>query len=319
MHILITGAAGFLGQYLAKALLQDKAVTALTLADVSPVPLQDDPRVQQLELDITNADAVMNTLPKNLDATYHLAAVVSAGAEADFELGMRVNLEGTRNILEALRHTSPGSRIIFASSLAIYGGNLPDVITDMTAFTPQGSYGTQKAISELLVNDYSRKGYLDGLSLRLPTVSVRPGKPNKAASSFASDIIREPLFGREAVCPVDPSLEVWLTSPEAVVASLQYALSLDTGSVDTGGLSYRGINIPGITVTVQEMINALETVAGPETREHIRFERVPKLETLINSWPTRFDTTLANQLGFPASNPFEETVRTFVQNYVQLS
>ena len=153
------------------------------MADVVPVPLPDDPRGQQLELDITNADAVMNTIPKGIDATYHLAAVVSAGAEADFELGMRVNLEGTRNVLEALRHTSTGSRIIFASSLAIYGGNLPDVITDMTAFTPQGSYGTQKAISELLVNDYSRKGYLDGLSLRLPTVSVRPGKPNKAASS----------------------------------------------------------------------------------------------------------------------------------------
>ncbi|MEM6429487.1 MAG: D-erythronate dehydrogenase [Deinococcota bacterium] len=311
MHILITGAAGFLGQYLAKALLQDEAVTALTLADVSSIPILDDPRVQQLELDITNANTVMNTLPKGIDATYHLAAVVSAGAEADFELGMRVNLDGTRHVLEALRHTSPGSRIIFASSLAIYGGNLPDVITDMTAFTPQGSYGTQKAISELLVNDYSRKGYLDGLSLRLPTVSVRPGKPNKAASSFASSIIREPLFGQEAVCPVDPSLEVWLTSPEAVVASLQYALS-----VDTSGLSYRGINIPGITVTVQEMIDALEAVAGPEARQHIRFERTPELETLINSWPTRFETTLANQLRFPASNPFEETVRTFIQNYV---
>ena len=309
MHIFITGAAGFLGRRLATALLADEtlAVTRLTLADIAHVEATD-PRVASLTLDLSDPAAVMATLPAGVDATYHLAAVVSSAAEADFDLGMRVNVDGTRNLLEALRHKAAGSRIVFTSSLAVYGGALPETVTDATAPTPQSSYGAQKAVGELLVNDYSRKGFVDGVTLRLPTVSVRPGAPNKAASSFASDIVREPLFGREAVCPVDPSLALWLTSPSAAVRSLVHALG-----VSTTGLSTRSVNAPGITLTVREMVATLERVAGPEVTKRIRYQKNASTEAIVASWPARFDTAHAAALGFAPSDRFDETVRTFVR------
>ena len=310
MHILITGAAGFLGKRLADALLADDRVSQLTLVDVRLLE-HDDARATCLALDLTDADAVKTHVPAGLNAVYHLAAVVSAAAEADFDLGMRVNVDGSKHLLEHLRHTSPGCRVVFTSSLAIYGGDLPDVITDSTAFTPRSSYGTQKAIAELLLNDYSRKGFIDGITLRLPTVSVRPGTPNQAASSFASDIIREPLLGRPARCPVDASLELWLTSPSAAVRSLHHALT-----VDVSGLAYRSVNVSGITINVQEMLTTLEHVAGSEATSRVHFERVEHLETIITSWPSRFDTHTAEALGFPESDSFETAVRTFMAENV---
>lgn len=306
MHILITGAAGFLGKRLADALLADNRVSQLTLVDVR-LPDHDDARATCLALDLTDADAVKTHVPAGLNAVYHLAAVVSAAAEADFDLGMHVNVDGSRHLLEHLRYTSPGCRVVFTSSLAIYGGNLPDVITDSTAFTPRSSYGTQKAITELLLNDYSRKGFVDGITLRLPTVSVRPGTPNQAASSFASDIIREPLLGRPAKCPVDPALELWLTSPIAAVCSLHHALTVDVSS-----LAYRAVNAPGITISVREMLGTLEHIAGYEAISHVTFERVERLEAIVASWPSRFDTHSAQALGFPESDNFETAVRTFI-------
>lgn len=309
MHILITGAGGFLGQRLARTLLADDqlGVTKLTLTDLNLPPIID-PRVDTLELDVSDPQAVRDGVPQNVDATYYLAAVVSAGAEADFDLGMRVNVVGIQNVLEALRRGSPGSRFIFTSSLAIYGGELPEVITERTVFTPKSSYGTQKAIGELLANDYSRKGFIDGVTLRLPTVSIRPGAPNKAASSFASDIIREPLHGREAVCPVDPSLTLWLTSPSAAVRSLRHALDMPTKDLD-----YRSVNAPGITITVREMIQTLGRIAGREASERIRYDRDKSVEQIVASWPAQFDTAKAEALGFTESDSFEETLQTFIR------
>lgn len=309
MHIFITGAAGFLGRRLTETLLQDSSlgVTRLTVADLTPPPATD-PRVASIALDLADAATVMAAVPSSIDATYHLAAVVSSAAEADFDLGMKVNVDGTRNLLEALRSKSQGSRLVFTSSLAVYGGDLPDTVTDATARTPQSSYGVQKAIGELLVADYSRKGFIDGVTLRLPTVSVRPGAPNKAASSFASDILREPLFGRAAVCPVEPSLALWLTSPSAAVRSLVHALG-----VSTEGLTYRSVNAPGITVTVQEMVETLERVAGAEAAARIGYKKNADIERIVASWPARFDTAQAAALGFAPSDTFEETVRVFVR------
>ncbi|CAN5848763.1 SDR family oxidoreductase [soil metagenome] len=309
MHIFITGAAGFLGRRLATALLVDASlgVERLTVADIAPVEMSD-PRVDSVQLNLADPAAVMAAVPAGVTATYHLAAVVSSAAEADFDLGMRVNMDGTRNLLEALRSKAQGSRLVFTSSLAVYGGALPDTVSDATALTPQSSYGVQKAVGELLVTDYSRKGFIDGVTLRLPTVSVRQGAPNKAASSFASDILREPLFGRAAVCPVDPSLALWLTSPSAAVRSLVHALG-----VSTAGLTSRSVNAPGVTVTVQEMIETLERVAGPEAATRIRYEQDAAIERIVASWPARFETTQAAALGFAPSDTFKETVGTFVR------
>ena len=306
MHILITGGAGFLGRRLASALLgSSEHVSRLTLVDAAPIDFND-PRVSTLRLDLSDAEEVRR-LPADVDLTYHLAAVVSAAAEADFGLGMRVNVEGARNVLEALREKSPGSRFIFTSSLAVYGSTSPPVVTDNTAVSPESSYGTQKAVGELLVSDYSRKGFVDGLALRLPTVCVRPGKPNRAASSFASDIIREPLEGRDAVCPVKSSLELWLTSPGVAVRNLVHA-----GTLPLGGLRSRAVNLPGVTVTVGEMLGTLEAVAGGAVRAHVTFQRDPAVERIVETWPSRFDVTQAQRLGFVADDAFEGVVRSFM-------
>ncbi len=305
MHVLITGGAGFLGRRLASALLHpDENVSRLTLVDAAPIEFND-PRVSTLRLDLSNAEEVRE-LPADIDLTYHLAAVVSAAAEADFDLGMRVNVEGARNVLEALREKSPGSRFVFTSSLAVFGSTSPSVVTDDTRVSPESSYGTQKAIGELLVSDYSRKGFVDGVTLRLPTVCVRPGKPNRAASSFASDIIREPLEGRGAVCPVRPSLELWLTSPGAAVRNLIHA-----GTLPLGELRSRAVNLSGITVTVGEMLETLEAVAGEAARAHVTFQHDPAVERIVETWPSRFDVTQAQRLGFVADDAFEGVVRSF--------
>ena len=294
-----------MGRRLASALLHpDENVSRLTLVDAVPIDF-DDPRVSTLRLDLSNAEEVKE-FPADIDLTYHLAAVVSAAAEADFNLGMRVNVEGTRNVLEALREKSPGSRFVFTSSLAVYGSASPPVVTDDTRVSPESSYGTQKAIGELLVSDYSRKGFVDGLALRLPTVCVRPGKPNRAASSFASDIIREPLGGRNAVCPVEPALELWLTSPGVAVRNLIHVGAL------LGELRSRAVNLPGITVTVGEMLETLEAVAGEAVRAHVTFQRDPAVERIVETWPSRFDVSQAQRLGFVADGTFEGVVRSFM-------
>jgi D-erythronate 2-dehydrogenase len=336
MHILITGGAGFLGQRLAQQLLSLPTLKSLTLADiVTPaIPTRraadqlcvnqpsvnqssvNQPQILTQQVDLSDRQAVQNLVTPELNVIYHLAAVVSGQAEADFDLGMAVNGEGTRYLLEAVRHQAPGAMFIFASSLAVFGGDLPAVITDTTAVTPQSSYGTQKAVAELWINDYSRKGFINGRVLRLPTVCVRPGLPNAAASSFASSIIREPLQGLPAICPVNLDLPLWLCSPETVVNNLMHALTLSSASFSANRTANRTasriVNLPGLSVTVQHMIDSLARVAGSQTIKHIQHQPDEAVSKIVASWPSQFDTSRAQALGFAQDSSFEEIIHAFI-------
>jgi nucleoside-diphosphate-sugar epimerase len=240
--------------------------------------------------------------------------VVSGTAEADFDLGMRVNLDGTRALLEALRaqqaKTGRAARVLFASSVAVFGGQLPAVVTDETAPTPQASYGVQKLMGELMVGEFARKGYIDGRAVRIPTVSVRPGKPNGAASSFASGIIREPLAGEAAICPVEAETELWLASPRQVVASLLHAYTLPASAWG----HRRSLNLPGITVRVGEMVEAMRKVAGDAQVARIRWEPDARIKAIVQGWPARFDTARADAMGFGRDTSFETMVRDYVDS-----
>ncbi|EDX87329.1 NAD dependent epimerase/dehydratase family [Synechococcus sp. PCC 7335] len=309
MRILITGAAGFLGQRLARRLLSNPNLQHLTLVDLTPPPVPNsDSRVSSLAADLARPTASKVLVSADITAVYHLAAVVSGQAEANFDLGMAVNCDGTRYLLEAVRHQAPGAKFIFASSLAVFGGDLPEVIADNTVVQPQSSYGTEKAICELWINDYTRKGFIDGRVLRLPTVCVRPGKPNAAASSFASGIIREPLQGETAVCPVDPTLSLWLSSPTAVVNNLIHALSLESAQFTYS----RTLNLPGITVTVASMIDALEAIAGQTVSSRISYQPDQAISEIVASWPSRFDTKQAVALGFEGDRNFQDIIHSFI-------
>ena len=320
MRVLITGGTGFIGKKVAAALLRDgglaidggepKPVEHLTLFDAFPgegVP--QDERVELVTGDIADP-ATVERVARDADVVWHLAAIVSANAEADFELGYRVNLDGTRVLLEVMRATGRRPRLVFASSCAVYGGDVPEVLTDETHLTPQTSYGTQKAMGELLVADYSRKGFVDGRSLRLPTIVVRPGKPNKAASTFASSIIREPLAGQEAVCPVERDAAMYVLSPRRVVAALLRAMQLPD---EAFGMT-RAIVLPGITATVAEMVDALRTVGGEAAVRRIRWEPDPTIQRIVRGWPARIDAERARRMGFEADRSFEEIVRAHVED-----
>ncbi|EFS9691876.1 NAD-dependent epimerase/dehydratase family protein [Salmonella enterica] len=264
MQIIITGGGGFLGQKLASALLNSSlAFNELLLVDLKmPARLSDSPRLRCLEADLTQPGVLENVITANTSVVYHLAAIVSSHAEDDFDLGWKVNLDLTRQLLEACRRQPQKIRFVFSSSLAVYGGTLPECVTDTTALTPRSSYGAQKAACELLVNDYTRKGYVDGLALRLPTICVRPGKPNRAASSFVSAIIREPLQGETTICPVSESLRLWISSPATVIHNLSLAATLPAPGEASS------INLPGISVTVGEMLETLRQAGGLVVTHH---------------------------------------------------
>lgn len=318
MQILITGAAGFIGRRLARTLLTrgtlrgrggtHQAIERITLLDVVPAQGLDDPRVRQVTGDVADEALLERAVDETTTAVFHLAAIVSGMAEADFDLGMRVNLDATRALLEVCRRRGTCPRLVFTSSVAVFGGELPDPVLDTTAPTPQSSYGTQKAIAELLVNDYSRRGFVDGRSLRLPTISVRPGRPNAALSSFASGIIREPLNGQEAVCPVDPSARMWLLSPAAVVDCLITAHDLEAARFGTN----RIVSLPGLSLTVGEMVAALERVAGPEVVKRIRWERDPRVAQMVATWPGNLEAARARSLGFPCDTSFDDVIRQHI-------
>jgi D-erythronate 2-dehydrogenase len=318
VRILIVGAAGMIGRKLAERLARnavlDRPISHVTLADlVEPTPPpQAEVDVQATVADLADLSAAEELLADRPDVVFHLAAVVSGEAEADFDKGYRVNVDGTRQLLEAVRHAGSGyrPRLVFSSSIAVFGPPFPETIGDDQLAAPLTSYGTQKAIAELLVSDYTRRGFLDGISIRLPTICVRPGKPNLAASGFFSSIIREPLIGHEAVLPVPDDVRHWFASPRSAIGFLVHAAGLDTAAL--GGRP--ALTMPGVSATVGEMIESLRRIAGTEAVELIR--RVPDEMTMriVESWPGRFDTRRARELGFEAEADFDEIIRAHVED-----
>jgi nucleoside-diphosphate-sugar epimerase len=317
MKVLITGGGGFIGYRLARKLLErgalagpdgkSVAVSAIRLLD-GAFPPGPDPRLECVRGDLSVPGLIDEVIGRDTAAVFHLAAVVSAGAEADFDLGYRVNLDGTRLLLEACRRLARPPRLVFASSVAAFGGDLPDVLDDATTPNPQTSYGTQKVIGEYLVTDYTRKGYIDGRSLRLPTIVVRPGKPNLAASSFASSIFRESLNGSPAECPVPASTGIWLLSPRKVVDAFIHAHDLPSSDWGVN----RVLNLPGITVTVNEGIAALERVAGRAVAARVTFKPDERINRIVQGWPVRFRTPRAAALGFTADSDIDAVLRAYI-------
>lgn len=312
MRVVITGGYGFLGRRVAVTLLERRDIDELVVFDNAPsaLPLPEDPRLRLVTGDIADRATVDGVIAPGTSSVFHLAAVVSGEAETDTDLGYRVNLDGTRAVLEACRALGSCPRVVFASSLAVYGGALPPAVDDDTALAPQTSYGTQKAIGELLVNDYSRKGSIDGRAVRLPTVVVRPGRPNRAASTFASSIIREPLAGREAVCPVLPDTVMALASPRRVVAGLLRAHDLPG---DAFGAS-RSLQLPGFSVAVGEMTEAVRRAGGTSAYARIRWELDPQIQQIISGWPRALSALRAEALGFSADTGIDEVVRAFIED-----
>jgi nucleoside-diphosphate-sugar epimerase len=317
MHILITGAAGMIGRKLTERLLQDsrigeREITKLTLHDVVAPEAQPTEATTILPIagDISDRTVVDRLVAEKPDIIMHLAAIVSGEAEADFEKGYAVNLDGTRYLFEAVRLQNYRPRMIFASSIAVFGTPFPEPIPDEFHLTPLTSYGTQKAIGELLLNDYSRRGFFDGIGIRLPTICVRPGKPNRAASGFFSNIIREPLKGEEAVLPVKETVRHWHASPRAAVGFFLHAAEMDLSTLG----ARRCLAMPGVAATVGEQIAALTKVAGDKAAKLIRREPDPVIERIVSGWPTAFEAKRARQLGFKADASFEAIVRAHIDD-----
>jgi len=312
MGVVVTGGCGFLGRRVALQLLGRRDVDELVLFDNAPpaLPLPEDKRLKLVVGDIADHKAVRRVISADTNSVFHLAAVVSGQAEADTDLGYRVNLDGTRAVLDACRELGTCPRLVFASSLAVYGGALPPVVGDETPLTPQTSYGTQKAIGELLVNDYSRKEFVDGRAVRLPTVVVRPGRPNRAASTFASSMIREPLSGREAICPISPDTVMALASPRRIVAGLLHAHDLPGGALGAN----RSLQLPGFSVAVGEMAAAVRRAGGEAAYARILWEPDPQIQQIISGWPQALHAPRAEALGFIADNGIDEVVAAFVED-----
>lgn len=308
MRVIITGGAGFLGQLVAGAMLERGA--EVELVDVVPptAPLADHPRVTVVTGDVI--DTISTLAPA--DVIVHLAAVVSSAAEQDFDLGMRVNLDATRAVLERARSWATSPVVVFASSVAVFGrdpfGAALGVITDDTLPRPQSSYGTQKFIGEQLVADYTRRGFVRGRALRLMTVAVRPGRPNAAASSFVSGIIREPLSGQRAVCPVDAATPIVISSPAHTVTALTTAATLD----DRTWGSRTALTTPGLITTPGEMAAALDRVVGRAASELIDWMADPAIEAIVGSWPARFDAARARALGLTTNPDIDDVIREFI-------
>ncbi len=317
MKILIIGGAGMIGRKLAERLARDGALGAgpisrLILYDVVVGAV---PEGARIPVDVRTGDLphpgeAAKLIADHPDVIFHLAAIVSGEAEQDFDKGYRINMDGTRSLLEAARAAAYMPRLVYASSIAVFGAPFPETIGDDFFQQPLTSYGTQKAIGELVVSDYSRKGFVDGISLRLPTICVRPGKPNKAASGFFSNIIREPLAGAEAVLPVSDSVMHWHASPRAAVGFMLHAATLDTGRLGPR----RALTLPGLAVTVGEQIAALRNIAGDKVVARIRGEPDPFIEKIVAGWPRKFDARRAIELGFLPGASFEQIIRIHIED-----
>ncbi|KAJ5042977.1 uncharacterized protein L3040_004366 [Drepanopeziza brunnea f. sp. 'multigermtubi'] len=315
MKVLITGAAGFIGQLLAEVLLNEESYTVV-LSDIILPPIPRGVKYPQ------NAKAVKTDLSEDastvvdasLDAAFVFHGIMSSGAEEKFDFGMKVNLDATRRLLEACRAVRPGIRVIYASSQAVYGRPFPAVVDEDVRPTPESSYGAAKLMCETLVNDYTRRKFIDGIVLRFPTISVRPGKPTAAASSFLSGMIREPINGLESIIPLkDRSFGSWVCSPRTLVHNLMHALTLDTTLMPP---HVREVNLPGIHVTIQDMMDALEKVAGKDKLQYLTEEDDPATEAILRSWADRFDNKYAYSLGFKPDGSFEEAVEDYWKSVV---
>jgi nucleoside-diphosphate-sugar epimerase len=319
MHILITGAAGMIGRKLTERLVVDRAlngqpVDKLTLVDiVAPVrPASFSDHVKTRAADLAVPGTATKAVSERPDVIFHLAGVVSGEAELDFEKGYWVNLDGSRALLEAIRAVGGGykPRVVFSSSMAVFGAPFPEAIPDDFHLTPLTSYGTQKAITELLLADYTRRGFLEGVGIRLPSIVVRPGKPNKAASGFFSGIIREPLAGHEAILPVADSVMHTHASPRSAVGFLIHAAGLDSARLGPR----INLNMPGVTCTVGEQIASLRKLAGDKVASRIRHEPDPLIVRIVDGWPHRFDPQRALELGFKVESSFDEIIRVHIED-----
>lgn len=312
-RILITGAGGFIGQILAKELLKIES-NQLILTDIFEPPIPSgatySENVKSIKADLFSDAA--SVVDKDLDAVFIFHGIMSSGSEANFELGYRVNVDSTRALLENLRKTAPGVRVIYASSEAVYGRPFPKQITEDILPTPESSYGVQKMICEGLINDYTRRGFINGFSLRFPTISVRPGAPTAAASSFISGIVREPFAGKECVVPLtDRSWAHWMCSPKTLVYNLQVALTLEPDSLP---LHRRSINVPGFAVTVQSMMDALSEVGGSDLLKFVKEEDDEFLKPILYSWPDDYDNKLAIGLGMKQDETFVRSVLDYKES-----
>jgi nucleoside-diphosphate-sugar epimerase len=311
MKILVTGAAGFLGTRLIEALLAGRSglrpAARIVAADLGACRISD-PRVEPRVGTITDPGFIESLVAGGADVVYHLAAVLSGQSEAEFDVGLQVNVDATRTLLEACRRLGTAPRFVFASSVAVFGGPLPHVVPEDMALLPQSSYGTEKAIAELLVSDYSRRGFVDGISCRLPTVAIRPGKPNSAMSSFVSGIVREPLAGLESVCPVPPDTRLWITSPAVVTDNLVHAAVLPASALG----DRRSVNLPGLSVTPAEMLASLERLGGTEARSRVRTEPDQRMMRIVCTWPGDFDIRRPLDLGFAVDRDVDAIVGQYM-------
>jgi nucleoside-diphosphate-sugar epimerase len=319
MHVLITGAAGMIGRKLTERLvrdggLNDQPISKLTLIDIvapsKPEGFAGD--VVLAATDLSAPGAAEKVIAARPDVVFHLAAIVSGEAEADFDKGYRVNLDGSRALIDAIRNQGPSyhPKLVFTSSIAVFGAPYPEAIPDEFHLTPLTSYGTQKAICELLIADYTRRGVFDGVGIRLPSIVVRPGRPNKAASGFFSSIIREPLAGEEAILPVEDSVLHWHASPRAAVGFLVHAAGLTRDQLGPRV----NLTMPGVCCTVAEQIAALKRVAGEKAAAHIRREPDPVITRIVAGWPSRFDARRAVALGFKAERTFDDIIRVHIED-----
>lgn len=316
MKILIIGGAGLVGQKLARALaargtLRGKDIGELVLADVvDPPSVEAGFPVRTTTCDIADPVSVAATIGDDVDVIYLLAAIVSAHAEEDLDAGLSINMMGTLNVLERCRALGTCPVLVFTSSIAVYGGEVPDPILDETFLNPQGSYGAQKAIGELLLNDYSRRGLVDGRGFRLPTISVRPGKPNRAASGFMSSIFREPLGGQEAICPVEPDFPHFYLSPRRCIDNLILGTELPADALGQN----RCMMMPGRMWTIAQMIEAMTAVAGPEPARLIRFEDQPEIRRIVKGWRFDMRPEKSVKLGLKADDSFEDNIRYYLED-----
>lgn len=311
-NILITGAAGFLGRRLIATLLSDTTglppTTRIVAVDLAPGAL-DDSRIEWRTGSIAEPGFLASLMADgDVAVVYHLAAVLSGQAEAEFDVGMEINVDGTRRLLEACRHAGRTPRVVMASTIAVFGGSLPEIVPEDIALTPQSSYGVEKAICELLVQEYSRRGFIDGIVGRLATVAVRPGRPNSALSSFVSGIIREPVAGIDSVCPVPLDTRLWISSPGVVAYNLAHAARVPASALE----GRRVLNLPGITATPAELLDSLERLAGPAARARVRCEIDERISRIVRTWPGALDASRALRLGFRGDADVESLVREYV-------